>query len=318
MPAIFLSYRRSDSPDAVAHLQDRLVQRFSEKRIFRDADDLPLGVSVPTHLRQTIGDSDVVLVVIGPNWATARDEHGRRWLDDPNDVVRISVETALRSDVPVIPVLVAGAQMPGDADLPDSMRELTNRRGLAIRPSSESGSDVDQLIAGIEKLRPARSKREGVRSPKSDAITSMPISELSEVGTEDRDERALDWDRDEPSIRNNEPDVKDPNAPSWTGALGISSFAIAIVSGSSMMAMFLTAGLMVQRAGGRIDRQSTMIIGFVFLGLIAFSGLGAVLGFVGVLGRFRLKILAGVGLGLNGLMFFGSIALIVATVFFKR
>jgi TIR domain len=320
MAAIFLSYRQSDSPEAVASLQDRLAQRLFGARIFRDADDLPLGVSVPTHLRQEIGDADVVLVAIGPNWTTARDEQGRRQLEDPNDVVRIAVETALRSDVPVVPVLVAGASMPAAGDLPASMRPLTTRRGMALRPGVDFRSDVDLLVTGIEKLGTPRRERDRAGSP-PDAITSMPVDPrpVRETPGRSRAAQTLDWDRDDepyPSIRNDDPDAE-KNAPQ-TGALGIASFVIALVAGVSMMAMFLTAGLMVHRAGGKLGRQPSMVIGFVFLGLIAFAGLGAVLGFIGILGRFRAKTLAGVGFGLNGLMFVGSIALIVVSLYLRR
>jgi hypothetical protein len=42
----------------------------------------------------------VLLAVIGPNWLDARDEHGNRRLDNPNDFVRIEIAAALHAASP--------------------------------------------------------------------------------------------------------------------------------------------------------------------------------------------------------------------------
>jgi hypothetical protein len=55
----------------------------------------------------------VVLVVIGPGWFDSRTDDGRRRLDDPEDHVRVEIETVLRLEsLLVIPVLVRNASMP--------------------------------------------------------------------------------------------------------------------------------------------------------------------------------------------------------------
>jgi hypothetical protein len=71
-----------------------------------------------------------MLVVIGRDWVV--DAHGRRRLDDPGDYVRLEIESALRGGIRIIPVLVAGAQMPAPADLPESLRPLTLRHAFEL------------------------------------------------------------------------------------------------------------------------------------------------------------------------------------------
>jgi hypothetical protein len=41
------------------------------------------------------------------------DEHGNRRLDDPKDFVRIEIAAALQRNIPVIPILLDGATIPG-------------------------------------------------------------------------------------------------------------------------------------------------------------------------------------------------------------
>jgi hypothetical protein len=49
-----------------------------------------------------VAGCDVLLAVIGPNWLETPDEGGRRRLDDPDDYVRVEVETALGRGIPVV------------------------------------------------------------------------------------------------------------------------------------------------------------------------------------------------------------------------
>ena len=64
MPVIFISYRRSDSQDVTGRIYDRLVTKFERKQVFKDVDNIPLGVSFPMHLQQVISKASVVLVII--------------------------------------------------------------------------------------------------------------------------------------------------------------------------------------------------------------------------------------------------------------
>jgi TIR domain-containing protein len=138
MPPIFISYRRSESQDVTGRIYDRLVTKFTPKGVFKDVDNIPLGVSFPLHIQQMLSKASVVLVVIGPGWVTVRDAQGRRRLDDPNDFVRLEVETALGAGMPVIPVLVSNASMPAASELPRSLQKLVSRNGIAVRPDPDS------------------------------------------------------------------------------------------------------------------------------------------------------------------------------------
>ncbi|GAB4481804.1 MAG: hypothetical protein Kow00124_29960 [Anaerolineae bacterium] len=148
---IFISYRRSDSADATGRLYDRLVAHYGRERIFKDVDSIPLGADFRQVIDGAVGGCAVVLAIIGRGWLSARDEGGRR-LDDPADFVRLEIESALRRGIPVIPVLVSGAVMPRETELPQALRELTYRNGTPVRPDPDFHADVDRLIRALDNL----------------------------------------------------------------------------------------------------------------------------------------------------------------------
>src|SRR5690349_6333839 len=111
---IFISYRRKDAPAYAGWLFDRLAAHFGRERIFRDVDTIDLGDDFQEVLRAKVAQCEVLLALVGQGWADARDKTGRRRLDDPADIVRIELETALKRNVRVIPVLIEGAGMPDD------------------------------------------------------------------------------------------------------------------------------------------------------------------------------------------------------------
>ena len=85
----------------------------------------------------------------GNGWLDARDERGSRRLDDPNDFVRIEIESALRLGKRVIPVLVHEARMPRPDELPEAIRPLATRN--AVRLTHERfRADVQGLIKALQ------------------------------------------------------------------------------------------------------------------------------------------------------------------------
>lgn len=69
-----------------------------------------------------------MLAVIGPTWL---DEIQRR-RNDKRDYVRIELARALERRIPVVPVLIDGADMPDEDHLPDALKAITLRNGLKV------------------------------------------------------------------------------------------------------------------------------------------------------------------------------------------
>jgi Domain of unknown function (DUF4189)/TIR domain/Putative peptidoglycan binding domain len=146
---IFINYRRGDEPGFTQALLGRLEQAFPAERLFIDVDNIPPGEDFVRMLESQVAQCDAMLTVIGTNWLDATDDHGGRRLDDPNDFVRIEIESALKQGKRVIPVLVHQARMPHPDELPEAIRSLSQRN--AVRLTHERfRADVQGLIKALQ------------------------------------------------------------------------------------------------------------------------------------------------------------------------
>lgn len=146
---IFVSYRRADSGVWTENLASSLRSYFGEGSLFRDLDSMVAGQDFMTQLDSALDQSRVVLALIGPAWTTIRSQDGIRRIDDAQDVVVAELTRALQRDVPVIPVLVGGAQLPKEGELPRSLRSLTKRHALHLR-EGDWPHDLGVLVRQLE------------------------------------------------------------------------------------------------------------------------------------------------------------------------
>jgi hypothetical protein len=124
---IFVSYRREDTGGYAGRIADGLQQRFGAEAIFRDVDSLRGGLSFEAALDQRLRQCVAMVVVIGKQWASIGDAHGKPRLLAADDWVRREIEEGLRRGIPVIPALVGGATLPRRDDLPESLQPLLVR-----------------------------------------------------------------------------------------------------------------------------------------------------------------------------------------------
>lgn len=151
MGKVFVSYRRSDSEGHAGRLFRDLRDRFGAERVLIDVVGMAKGRDFRRTIERRLEESSVLIAVIGRTWVTVQDVDGSRRLDNQNDLVRLETATALRKDMPVIPVLVAGAQMPRPQDLPEDLRDLAFRDGVELT-HARWDTDVQHLISALEPI----------------------------------------------------------------------------------------------------------------------------------------------------------------------
>jgi tetratricopeptide (TPR) repeat protein len=145
--SIFISYRRSDTDSAVL-FYSWLRERFGPRQVFWDRENIPPGARWADVLKKRLGKSAALVALIGPDWITMTDEAGRRRLNNPDDWVRREIAMALELKLLVVQVLMGGAKVPDEEQLPPDLADLHNLQVLRL-------SDLrirEQLVGALDKV----------------------------------------------------------------------------------------------------------------------------------------------------------------------
>jgi TIR domain len=151
VPGVFLNYRRDDSGPYARFLTIRLGERFPGTPIFMDLDSIEAGADFTEATESALRSCVVMVTLIGGQWLTIADEDGRPRLDNPDDLVRFEISTALRRGVRVIPVLVDGAVMPRQQQLPSDIDRLARLHALEMS-YGRFREDESRLVKVIERV----------------------------------------------------------------------------------------------------------------------------------------------------------------------
>ena len=147
--AIFISYRRDDSEGEAGRLFDDLTRAFGSDSVFMDVAGIKPGVDFRRAIEQNVASCGVLLAIIGPRWLDTTNADGTRRLDDPNDFVALEIASAMKRDVPVIPVLVHEATMPVVDKLPATIKDLAFHNSVELS-HARWNSDVGLLIEALK------------------------------------------------------------------------------------------------------------------------------------------------------------------------
>jgi hypothetical protein len=149
---IFISYRRTEGAPYAGRLADALSIQFGADQVFLDINSVNPGERFPGIVEAKLSACEVLLAVIGPTWLTVTDTSGQRRIDNPDDLVRSEIATALgRPDVLVIPILIGTTSMPAAADLPNPLARLAECN--AVRITDETwGDQMARVIRALEKV----------------------------------------------------------------------------------------------------------------------------------------------------------------------
>ena len=112
-----------------------------------DLDSIPPGEDYREVLDAAIEGTDVLLVLMGQDWLELLQARA----SDPADFVRYEIETAIRKEKLVIPVLVGDVEMPSENELPESIAKMAYFNAHPLDPRRHFVKDVELLVRKLDK-----------------------------------------------------------------------------------------------------------------------------------------------------------------------
>jgi hypothetical protein len=192
MPKIAVSYRRDDTGPVTGRLSDRLIARYGAASVFVDIDSIPAGVDFRDHIQMVLQETDILLAVVGTRWSGPQ-ANGQTRIRQDDDPVRVEIATAFRNDVLIVPVLVDGAKMPAEGDLPDEIKLFAYRNAVELSSGKDFNLHVQRLIAAIDRARPLDSSAPGSAEPSSRDAAPVPADGKSPDRPPPQPSRLAPW-----------------------------------------------------------------------------------------------------------------------------
>lgn len=121
MNTVFINYRSQGGAYAAALLDDRLSAALGSDSVFRASRSIRAGEDYELSILRAVGHCEVMLALIGPGWA---ENYTTNTASRHDDWVRREITEALKREIPVIPVLLAGASRLSEDDVPAELSRL--------------------------------------------------------------------------------------------------------------------------------------------------------------------------------------------------
>jgi hypothetical protein len=140
MAVLYVLYYREDCGPAAEALGQRLAQLGNHRLSW------PVPSDAMTAARDLIvRQSDVVLVLIGPQWLFITDHRGQRRITNRADFLHFDLTRALSHRKPIVPIIVGAGIMPAAQQLPSDLRALAQLTPFHLHDTMDVTADAIRL-----------------------------------------------------------------------------------------------------------------------------------------------------------------------------
>jgi pterin-4a-carbinolamine dehydratase len=152
MPTAFISYRRQDSSAASRWIAQSISTVFGSDSVFIDTEAIRVGTNWRARLDDALEQAKLLIAVIGRSWLTIPDKYGTRRLDHPNDWVRNEIAHSLGRGIPILPLLISGAELPPEEALDqlEDIKGFLDWEALSLNDRSWD-TDLAEVFRALER-----------------------------------------------------------------------------------------------------------------------------------------------------------------------
>ena len=147
MSKIFISHRRDDAAAEAQLLHRAFVDEFGSRSVFLDVDGMRPAEDWKVRIRREVAASSVVVVLMGEDWQLT-------------EAVRLELQTAEDHDIPLMPVLLEGADIVAlTAELDEPFRAL-RKLHAAQYDIGRGQADLAPILTTVRSLTKAPTQPE--------------------------------------------------------------------------------------------------------------------------------------------------------------
>lgn len=145
-----------------------------------DISDISPGEDFADAIKTAIVSCDAMLALIGREWLNILRQDGAE--REQEDWARQEIKTAIEYKIPIVPVLVDRASLPGIRELPEDLAELAKRQAIEIS-DGRWDYDVRRLIGVIRRRARGSSGGQKRRLYKLAAVVGLAVLVASLVAS---------------------------------------------------------------------------------------------------------------------------------------
>lgn len=149
-PKIFISFRREDARGHAVHLHADLRRHFGADKVFIATSDIEGGEDFVQILEARLATCEVLVAVIGRQWVDFFNKTERSAIG-PTDWVLVEIATALKQQIPIVPVLVDDANFPAEKDLPEALAGFARLQAGRMR-DDQWDHDLARLVKILRRV----------------------------------------------------------------------------------------------------------------------------------------------------------------------
>lgn len=171
MAKLFVSYRRGLDWASAPEIMRALRAALPGADIFRDLESISPGVDFEQAINRQIPQLDLMLVIISPYWTQVLKTRADQAADPASkvekDTVAMEIAAAIAHGKRLLPVLVAGAEMPTALELPAALAPLSkaNAVTLDLLDAEASAARLSEAVkVALEEERERRIREARVAS----------------------------------------------------------------------------------------------------------------------------------------------------------
>ncbi len=158
LPRIYISHQRNDASYAAKALYQALKNHYGRKCIFPKLDSMHAGKVLNPQVDQMAAKCEIMLLLIGDRFLSP-DTRTQSAVGGLNDLVATAIRSTVRSNIPILPVLIGDVEMPTEELLPVECKQLVSNVPVRFQSNRNFREDVEKLFERIDDIVPAKQSR---------------------------------------------------------------------------------------------------------------------------------------------------------------